>query len=1525
MTQSISADPRSASDAPREYQLEVARRAMERNIIAVADTGSGKTLISVLLLKHMVANARQEAAKTGRRHKLSFFVVNKVPLVFQQEAYIASNSDIKTKAICGSMNVDNYDQATWDAIFEASETIVLTGQILLNIFQHAFLKIEDVGFELTCNLLIFDECHHAKKNHCYRQIMAIFYREAHPEHRPKIFAMTASPPKDRGPNGFSATGLEETMDSHIITPSYDEILQFTKQPKESIIWYDGLLGVAGTSNLSRVEIDGLLEAAGTNNLSRFEANALRQLRELCESDKKFKTALGAFEYAIIVLGPWCAARIWKYALLGVREEVRNGQSTQMENRLELVAAAEDIARRIQLTPLDPELNLVTDKLRKLVEILKAQRHIRKGFCAILFVERRPVAHVVYEFLRECKKFGPEFGLDFIHAAVLTGHAAQGDVSRHQMQLKGQRRVLDGFRKGHINLLVSTDVAEEGLDIDRCRLVIRFDIKNTLISHIQSRGRARDPVSEYIIMQQRGEASHLEKIKVQEEEMRLWCSGLTIDRIVNLKGSAGRGEGNSGSEDNNDNDDDDEGLEQMRELANVQTSYIVKSTGARVTFNSAIALLHQYCASLPSDAYMRPKPYFEILAAKTAGEWDCLLTLPPNAPIIDFYQASFSRKMLAKKAVAFQACTELHSIGALNDRLLPHRNKVMIESELYSSEDEEDQEKEDDVDDQDTKSKSLKRYPFRQPEFWDNKIVAPTAGASEEGAVASETIRLYMSLFTLRPQTASGSGSGSQDDLDDTRSNFRSLGLLTATAPPHIDPIELFFDGVSRWVDIVVVSKPLLLTSQQVSTLHRYCNVLYLNLYRKPIDMGTPESGMRHIIAPLKFEADILLKDERPLDQLIDWDEIGAGANHPTTVDMPDSTELVWDMLKDKVLLEKAQAGRNYFPVAIRKDLTPASPIPQGIQGTREEAQDGTIFTDFYKVKRDIAIKNSNQPLVEAVRCPSLKDLLQPDYESKTPKHSKGSAARFLIPELCSMLPVAASVLRSASWMISVLTWLDGLFRTLEFLQEFKLDIQRPLMLEALTASELGYAMNYQRLELLGDTFLKFLVTLDLYIRYPTLDEGQLTLRRTVKVSNRQLYKLARRLKLNRFIIKRQRFNAHFFAPPPDTPKSEQGQIISHKTMADLVESTLGAAYLTGGLDLGLKAAVALMGPMEGINHWEDFARSYQAMSQGRTAASATFIPDTMFGDLSHVEESIGYHFSDQRLLAEALTHATSHRPQTQCYQRLEYLGDAVLDMLVAQYWVLRYPISGPGQLHAIKSASINNQILGVICIELGLHQHIVHMSPALASDITRAVEALGDAIEDAKDTPAGEPEGEFWKDFGYTKVLGDVLESVMGAIYVDSGFQFSVITDVFERLIRPILQKHLSIETLEGHPVSVLLMRVQHDGCSELRFKNITASDSTSGLNSPTETPYEESEEDSEESEEESDSFWSTGRRTHIAINPPQEHAVMIHEQVITTAINTQSKAARREAAKKVLELMDNDPDFVARHCDCGTRKQARV
>ena len=65
--------------------------------------------------------------------------------------------------------------------------IVLTPAILLQALDNGYAHMKHL------NLLIFDECHHARQLHPYSLIMKLHYNECDIEHRPKIFGMTASP------------------------------------------------------------------------------------------------------------------------------------------------------------------------------------------------------------------------------------------------------------------------------------------------------------------------------------------------------------------------------------------------------------------------------------------------------------------------------------------------------------------------------------------------------------------------------------------------------------------------------------------------------------------------------------------------------------------------------------------------------------------------------------------------------------------------------------------------------------------------------------------------------------------------------------------------------------------------------------------------------------------------------------------------------------------------------------------------------------------------------------------------------------------------------------------------------------------------------------------------------------------------------------------------------------------------------------------------------------------------------------
>jgi len=91
------------------------------NIIAALDTGSGKTLISLLLIKWITSLEKS-------RGKVVIFLVPKVTLVEQQYAYIKKNSSLTVVKLHGAQDLDLSDRAGWRARFEGCDVLVMTGE-----------------------------------------------------------------------------------------------------------------------------------------------------------------------------------------------------------------------------------------------------------------------------------------------------------------------------------------------------------------------------------------------------------------------------------------------------------------------------------------------------------------------------------------------------------------------------------------------------------------------------------------------------------------------------------------------------------------------------------------------------------------------------------------------------------------------------------------------------------------------------------------------------------------------------------------------------------------------------------------------------------------------------------------------------------------------------------------------------------------------------------------------------------------------------------------------------------------------------------------------------------------------------------------------------------------------------------------------------------------------------------------------------------------------------------------------------
>jgi endoribonuclease Dicer len=234
----------------------------------------------------------------------------------------------------------------------------------------------------------------------------------------------------------------------------------------------------------------------------------------------------------------------------------------------------------------------------------------------------------------------------------------------------------------------------------------------------------------------------------------------------------------------------------------------------------------------------------------------------------------------------------------------------------------------------------------------------------------------------------------------------------------------------------------------------------------------------------------------------------------------------------------------------------------------------------------------------------------------------------------------------------------------------------------------GMGKNYERLEFLGDCFLKMGTTISLFARRPDDDEYDYHVHRMCLICNKNLFNVATKLRLYEHIRSRG-FSRHTWYPPGLTLlhgrnyvkhiASESSHNLGEKTIADVCEALIAAALLTGGKDHRFDMAVrAVTLFADNDNHtatcWADYLASYTKPAYQVQAS------DGAERDLANkVLEKLGYRFNFPRLLRSAFTHPSypSVYAKVPCYQRLEFLGDALLDLACVEYLFHRYPDKDP--------------------------------------------------------------------------------------------------------------------------------------------------------------------------------------------------------------------------------------------------------
>jgi dsRNA-specific ribonuclease len=336
---------------------------------------------------------------------------------------------------------------------------------------------------------------------------------------------------------------------------------------------------------------------------------------------------------------------------------------------------------------------------------------------------------------------------------------------------------------------------------------------------------------------------------------------------------------------------------------------------------------------------------------------------------------------------------------------------------------------------------------------------------------------------------------------------------------------------------------------------------------------------------------------------------------------------------------------------------------------------------------------------------------------------------------------------------------------------------------AITAPSAYAESNFERYEFLGDAVLKMVVSTQIFNDRACWPAGWLSQYRDNFVPNASLANAALGLGLDRFILTTRPVTGAWALPRASdakiTPKKRE---MSSKTLADVLQGLFAAAYLDSGFNLA-RSCIKIFVPEVRSEHF------VFDMPQG-----AGFPRQ----EAKEIEQLTGYQFRNITILAQALTHAScTSLGSEESYERLAFLGDAVLGFTVTKTLFQHPKQLSEGQMTMIRAAAVNSNMLGYICMahstsregfdietvtprkvrkarhveRMTLWRYMRHESEDLGEvqeSCNTRYQSLHEALQQQLQTGHSYP----WLTLAKLqpeRFYSDLVKSVIGAIYVDSG------------------------------------------------------------------------------------------------------------------------------------------------------------
>ena len=446
----------------RRYQLQLASDAREAHTLVCLPTGLGKTTVSLLVTAERLHGVGGTA----------LFLAPTKPLVqqhadFYREALTIPDDEITV--FTGEVRPD--DRAD---LWEESRIVIATPQVVENDLIGGRISLADVTH---CT---FDECHRATGDYAYVYIAERYHADAD---SPLVTGMSASPGGDEEAIltvcenlGLSEVAVMTEDDADVADYTHDTEVEWERVTlPEPVLEIRDAINEVITDRLAQLKELGVTNKTSPD-LSQRDLNAMRgQLQDLIDADQS-----EGYE------GMSIHAEVMKLRRAVELAETQSVESLrryfERQRNAARASGASKASQRLVSEPKVREAMRKADafddlhpKFRQTRVLLAQTLGIGGGERVIVFTESRDTAEALTDFLSE--------------SFDVRRFVGQGDKEGSDgMSQKEQGETLDAFRNGEFEVLVSTSVAEEGLDVPEVDLVLFYEPVPTAIRSIQRKGR-----------------------------------------------------------------------------------------------------------------------------------------------------------------------------------------------------------------------------------------------------------------------------------------------------------------------------------------------------------------------------------------------------------------------------------------------------------------------------------------------------------------------------------------------------------------------------------------------------------------------------------------------------------------------------------------------------------------------------------------------------------------------------------------------------------------------------------------------------------------------------------------------------------------------------------------------------------------------------------------------------------------------------------------------------------------------------